>query len=165
MMTQVVDALDRYLAEFERAVVRGNGAPAWLAHKRRTAMERFQALGFPTTAEEEWRFTSVAPIAETAFELDADGQAGGQLDALAPFRLTGIASAEIVLVNGRYASQLSTVSALPAGVRVESLASVLARDPARVEPHLASAARFDRRPFTALNTAFLADGVFVSVSP
>ena len=30
---------------------------------RETAFQRFQELGFPTTHDEEWRFTNVAPIA------------------------------------------------------------------------------------------------------
>ena len=36
---------------------------------RRAAFERFAALGFPTTKNEDWHFTSVAPIAEQEFAL------------------------------------------------------------------------------------------------
>src|SRR5712691_2795640 len=32
------------------------------------AFQRFAELGFPTTREEEWRFTNVAPIARTRFQ-------------------------------------------------------------------------------------------------
>jgi Fe-S cluster assembly protein SufD len=35
----------------------------WVQALREAALERFQQLGFPTTHEEEWRFTNVAPIA------------------------------------------------------------------------------------------------------
>jgi Fe-S cluster assembly protein SufD len=38
-----------------------------LAEIRKRAAESFEAHGFPTTREEEWRFTSVAPIARTQF--------------------------------------------------------------------------------------------------
>jgi Fe-S cluster assembly protein SufD len=38
-----------------------------LADIRKRAAERFEAHGFPTTKEEEWRFTSVAPIAKAQF--------------------------------------------------------------------------------------------------
>src|SRR6185437_10424273 len=34
---------------------------------RKRAAEHFEAHGFPTTREEEWRFTSVAPIAKAGF--------------------------------------------------------------------------------------------------
>jgi Fe-S cluster assembly protein SufD len=42
-------------------------APAWLQSLRDAAFARFAELGFPTTHNEEWRFTNVAPIARTAF--------------------------------------------------------------------------------------------------
>jgi Fe-S cluster assembly protein SufD len=36
----------------------------WAQALRESAFERFQEVGFPTTHEEEWRFTNVAPIAK-----------------------------------------------------------------------------------------------------
>ncbi len=36
---------------------------------RRAGFERFAELGFPTTHNEEWRFTNVAPIARTQFRV------------------------------------------------------------------------------------------------
>ena len=36
-------------------------------------MAQFERLGFPTTKLEQWRFTSVAPIAERTFALATDG--------------------------------------------------------------------------------------------
>jgi Fe-S cluster assembly protein SufD len=38
-----------------------------LADIRKRAAERFETHGFPTTREEEWRFTNVAPIAKAQF--------------------------------------------------------------------------------------------------
>jgi Fe-S cluster assembly protein SufD len=35
----------------------------WVQALREAALQRFEELGFPTTHEEEWRFTNVAPIA------------------------------------------------------------------------------------------------------
>ncbi len=36
-----------------------------LAEIRKRAAELFEARGFPTTREEEWRFTNVSPIAKS----------------------------------------------------------------------------------------------------
>jgi Fe-S cluster assembly protein SufD len=44
-----------------------NQPPARLQSLRDAAFARFAELGFPTTHNEEWRFTNVAPIARTAF--------------------------------------------------------------------------------------------------
>jgi Fe-S cluster assembly protein SufD len=38
-----------------------------LAEIRKRAAEQFEARGYPTTRDEEWRFTSVAPIAKAGF--------------------------------------------------------------------------------------------------
>src|SRR5438045_1453136 len=133
-MTQVADSLDRYLPELEHAdAAWAGGAPAWLKERRRQARDRFQSLGFPTTADEEWRFTSVAPIAEARFAPARDGRAALATADLAPFRQTDLTSAELVFVNGRYAADLSTIDALPRGVRVSNLAATLTTDPEDVE--------------------------------
>jgi Fe-S cluster assembly protein SufD len=42
-------------------------AEPWIQTLRDRAFARFAELGFPTTHDEEWRFTNVAPIARTAF--------------------------------------------------------------------------------------------------
>jgi len=164
-MTQVANALDRYMEELARAdAAWPAGAPAWLKRTREDASGRFQSLGFPTTDDEEWRFTSVAPIAEARFAVAINGRAAlGSAD-LVPFRLTDLASAELVFVNGRYAADLSSVRPLPRGVRIESLASALATHAGEVEPYLTRVAAFERQPFTALNSALFADGAFVHVA-
>src|SRR5262245_28197921 len=62
--------LGTYVAEWERAErTRQAGEPAALTRAREHAWSRFRSLRFPTTRDEDWRFTSVAPIAERAFSL------------------------------------------------------------------------------------------------
>src|SRR2546425_10451439 len=69
-MTQAPDVKERYVAAFKAFAGNGAGAAApWLHEIREGAIARFSELGFPTTKQEEWRFTSVAPIAETRFAL------------------------------------------------------------------------------------------------
>ena len=86
---------------------RANGgatAPAWLrdaAARRRST--RFAALGFPTTKNEDWHFTSVAPIAEqdvrAARGADAATSSAAQL---APFTFGASDWHTLVFVNGRF---------------------------------------------------------------
>jgi Fe-S cluster assembly protein SufD len=42
-------------------------AEPWIQELRKTAFQRFVQLGFPTTHDEEWRFTNVAPIARASW--------------------------------------------------------------------------------------------------
>src|ERR1051325_10899169 len=67
-MIAVKEQEDAYLAaysELERRLAPKD--PAWLKHVRRAAMHRFAELGFPTTRDEDWKYTSVAAIAKTTF--------------------------------------------------------------------------------------------------
>ena len=67
-MSGSVDAVRRYVAQYESFAANGGGAaPAWVRDLRAAGIARFSEAGFPTTRQEEWRFTSVAPIVETPF--------------------------------------------------------------------------------------------------
>ena len=72
-MSSVAEGQDTYVAELDRfAKGRGDVAPAWLKTLRSRGRDAFEQSGFPTTRQEEWRFTNVSPIATTPFKL-ADG--------------------------------------------------------------------------------------------
>jgi Fe-S cluster assembly protein SufD len=62
-MTAVSEQTGAWLAEF---TAQPPAEPA-VQGLRERAFARFAAVGFPTTHDEEWRFTNVAPIARTAF--------------------------------------------------------------------------------------------------
>lgn len=64
--TPATEARERYLAGYRTFASEGE-VPAWWRELRERAIARFEATGFPTTRQEEWRFTSVAPLVETAY--------------------------------------------------------------------------------------------------
>ena len=112
------------LADAFEAVRRTAPSPGAIADLRRRAVERFSALGMPTTRQERWRFTNVAPIAGTAFTLAAPAEkAAAKVDA-APHALSGV-GARLTFINGRYVAPASDLAGLPAGVEVGSLADAL----------------------------------------
>jgi len=154
--------LDSWLAEWKRAK-QSRPRLASLDRISGAAFETFQAHGFPTTREEDWRFTSVAPIADNSFALVMEPRTAG-LD-IARLRLPGDVATELVFVDGRYVAGLSRLPALPAGSRAESLAAAIASPHEQIQTHLTRVASFDRGPFLALNTAFLVDGAFVELAP
>ena len=61
----------RYIADYQAA--KWPAQPQWLSRAREAALASFERLGFPTTKLEQWRFTSVAPIADNDFAPAADG--------------------------------------------------------------------------------------------
>ena len=145
------------IGEWERAQQRGGGGA--LARMREDAWGRFVSRGFPTTRDEEWRFTGVGPIAERAFAL-APPLSGG--DGFYDHRVPDVA-AELVFINGRYVPALSRIEALPEAVRIGSLASSMTTTPDVVTRHLSRIAPRESQPFVALNTAFLHDGAFIEL--
>jgi Fe-S cluster assembly protein SufD len=62
-MTAVAEQTGVWLAEFTQQAA----VEPWMQRLRENAFQRFAELGFPTTHDEEWRFTNVAPIARARF--------------------------------------------------------------------------------------------------
>ena len=161
-MTPAADVRERYIAAFAAFARNGAAAsPPWLREIRERAMARFSELGFPSIKQEEWRFTSVAPIAETAFALSHGGALTA--DSLLPLGLAGPEAIRLVFVNGAFAPGLSALVGLPPGLRAGSLRAALATDAELTREHLARHADYQASPFAALNTAFLSDGGFIHV--
>ena len=151
---------ETYQRQFEAFSGNGGGSPAWLAARRRAGMDRFAAVGFPTSRDEEWRFTPVGPIAHAEFRPAPAAEVSRE--ALAPFVFGHEEWPLLVFVNGRFERRLSTLPDAARGVTIGSLAEAIERDPS-LERHLARHAPVDESPFTALNTAFLREGAFVHV--
>ena len=59
--------------------------PAATQSLRRAAFDRFSTLGFPTTRNEDWHYTSPAAIADHDFALLTARSGDVRADALAPF--------------------------------------------------------------------------------
>jgi Fe-S cluster assembly protein SufD len=154
-------AVARYVSEFERLDPGvSKGQPGWLAEARRAAIARFSELGFPTTRQEAWRFTSVAPIIERVIHTATDGMSSVGRDVIERAKVDGVCGL-VVVVNGRFVPKLSTLDGLPDGLVVSSLQTALRSRSDVLEQYLTRVATGHNHPFTELNTAFIDDGVFV----
>jgi Fe-S cluster assembly protein SufD len=132
----------------------------WLHRLREEAFARFCETGFPTTRDEDWRFTNVSAIARTTFRPARPARLTAA--DVAPYRVKGVA-AQLVFVNGQFTPEFSEVDSLPRGVTVNGLRTQLQEHPETVEPWLGRFANTHRDPFCALNTAFIGDGAWVHV--
>jgi Fe-S cluster assembly protein SufD len=160
---------DSYLSLFRERESRLAAAdPSWVGPIRKAAMHRFAEVGFPTTKNEEWKYTNVSPIARTAFQPAAVPKRGP--DDVPPKRvpLGGTARdldcIQLVFVDGAYSPRLSSTGTAQAGVNVGNLARALAGNQPSLEAHLARYAGFDDHAFVALNTAFMQDGAFIEIA-
>src|SRR4051812_24027256 len=67
---------DAYLSSFERLEKElGKQDRPALQRLRRAAITRFSELGFPTSRNEDWKFTHVAPLVRVSFEPARPGSA------------------------------------------------------------------------------------------
>ena len=149
--------------EFEIRNTATLSGPIWLEPLRRAAMERFAGTGFPTSKDEEWRFTPLGPIAQTVWQ-SAQPAAGLSRSQLAPFIFGHSEWSTLVFVNGFYREDLSSTRQVEAGLRVSSLTEALRHDGALVEAHLGRHAPVTASPFVALNTSVVGQGGFVHVA-
>ena len=158
--------IETYLEGFD-AFSRNGGAsaPQWARSLRLSAIARFEELGYPNTGNEDWHFTSVAPIAERAFAPLTSGTGRVSAAQVAPFSFGATDWHTLVFVNGRFDAALSRTDGLPDGVQVLPLARAYDELPLLVEQHIGRIASMDAHTFTALNTAFINDGAVVHVQP
>ena len=133
--------------------------PGWLYAQRAQAANVFQAQGFPTRRDEEFRFTPVTPIAETVWSQAQNGTVTpAEVDA---YSYQGLTGPQLVFVDGLYRPELSRMQALPAGVVVSPLTNAVQEGQA--EAHLNQYTAFGATAFTVWNTSAWADGAFVHV--
>ena len=154
--------LDSYLEGFSRLQARAAGEPRWLRRRREEAFAQFCQAGFPTTKDEDWRFTNVTAIAQTPFHIAPDRREQVDRKDLEPYVIPG-AACRLVFVNGCFAPELSDLGALPEGVKVGGLADCVARDSQALEPYLGRYVNIQRDAFCALNSALFEDGACVHI--
>ena len=124
---------------------------------RQKAIEHFAAAGFPTTKDEEWAFTNIAPLTRTNFELAESAPTPAVADDYR-YGFDGL-----VFVDGHFARAHSQLNVPPNEVYIERLS--IASDAIIVAAVLGQAATTEGAAFTALNTAFLQDGAVVYLFP
>jgi Fe-S cluster assembly protein SufD len=167
--TRSSGSIAAYRADFERQPA----APEWLQSLRAQGMARFETLGFPTMKNEDWHFTSVAPIAERIFRsamtskvgVSSEGSTAGMVARadLTRFTFRQPSWHTLIFVNGEFSENLSSYAGLGDKIRVSSLANAIRSGTGRPERHLGKIATFDNHAFTALNTAFIRDGAFIEL--
>lgn len=124
---------------------------------------------FPTTSDEEWRFTDISPILDIPFQVpDVSHQSSLKLsDLTLPVRDKNALPLRIVFVNGYYVPSLSSIEAslLPT-LGMEFFAGNLTQAPgnynASIREHLTQSQEY-HDVFAALNMAGLVDAAVIYV--
>ena len=147
-----------------RSATSRDGEPRWLRKMRGRAAERFEALGLPSTRDEDWKYTSTAPLAELDFR--AMREPGGEVTRaqLLPFGFGAEGWTTLVFVNGRHDETLSSATVESAGVRIMPLARAWEEMEDVVREHMGTVTPDETSAFTAMNTALHMDGAVIHVA-
>src|SRR5262245_48067147 len=144
-----------YATQFSELAPRlpGRGLP-WIENLRRSSIERFLDLGFPTTRLENWKYTNVAPISRTVFRPVV--RAGSLPDSLR-LQVDRLPSPRLVFIDGTPVrhedSYLTTISGALADPNKAPI----------LEQQLGRYAGASDNTFVAWNTAFFTDGACVVI--
>ncbi len=163
-MIGIKEGQDAYFAQFAKLTKETLDEAPWLRTLREAAMDEFAEIGFPTTRNEDWKYTNVEPIVEGAFQPAEKSIGDLTRERIGREQLTKLqCCTRLVFVNGFFSEELSSRGTLPASVRVTNLASLLKSKDKTLENHLGQYARPEGHGFVALNTALFRDGALVEV--
>ncbi len=137
------------------------GGPA-VRKLREDAFAGFEAKGLPHRRLESWRYTDLRALLREARPL-ADGAAVTEAvkARLAALKLDGL---RLVLVDGVFAPDLSTLDDIPEGVSVQSLSEALVSQREGLSRVLSGPSVGADDTGLMLNTALMRDGVFVEIA-
>ncbi|MDN6296520.1 MAG: Fe-S cluster assembly protein SufD [Halomonas sp.] len=135
--------------------------PTWIAARRQAGAARFEAMGFPTRRDEEWKYTNVLEIARGNFALANDATFSPAAAAALTLPLDGY---RLSFVDGIFAPALSDVQGMPDGVEVVPLSQALEDNHEAVGGTLGRLTGVDFPAFSALNTAFMEEGAVVRLA-
>ena len=138
---------------------------AWLTELRESGINQFRRHGLPTPRTEAWKYTNLRPLHKVAFAAApaASNQTPIEPDRVPSLLPSGEHVRRLVLTEGRFNPELSSIGDLPPGVSLEPLAQAIRRDPGGLQSYLGRIAHPVGQPMLALNTALMEDGVVLRV--
>jgi Fe-S cluster assembly protein SufD len=135
------------------------GEPERVRRIRAQAADRFNTLGWPTTRSEEWKYTSLAALANIDWKIDQRQPEGND-----PAPLFGNAPiAEMMFINGALHANRSALANEHPGIRVVPMGEAMENE--SFTHHFARYADYEKHALTALNTAMWQDGAFIEIAP
>ncbi len=128
---------------------------------RQIASDRLATLSFPTTKDEEWKYTDVSSLGKLTFENQS--AIAADIDALVRKHSAPEAAGNlIVFVNGKYNEELSDTTLANQGLVVGTLATLGDRLLPKLRSHLAQHPDANDY-FASLNTACMQDVAIILV--
>jgi Fe-S cluster assembly protein SufD len=148
-----------YVSSFKKIEESLNGQSKSPFHElRKNALSKFEQFDFPTTKNEDWKYTNVSAIHNYDFTPVSNVKI--TKEEIKKHLIPGLEANLVVLVNGNFSSELSDIKEKSKGIIIESFRNVLQNNPEFILKYFAKYAEIENG-FVALNTAFANDGVVI----
>ena len=138
-------------------------ARPWLAALRDDAAARLSKHGLPSARVEEWKYTSLASLAEAGFAPAA--ATAGRVALPVVDHLGDTPAHRLVFVDGRLDTARSDPGSLPEGVTLGGLADTLDAGESWLERYFGRVAPLNGNALVSVNTAFAGDGCVLRLAP
>lgn len=135
-------------------------SPPWLNEIRATGVHRFQKMGLPSIKDEEWKYTSVASIADKKFHLPDDHTLTEESDLKSYIEDSEIT---LVFINGFFAKKYSRLSALPKKCSIVNLADATAQEKKAIQSYWDKYSSETEDAFAALNRSLMHQGAVIRI--
>lgn len=156
------DIKNWYLSNFKtfESTLNGNGNTSF-EQVRTGAITCFEELGFPTPKNEDWKYTNISPILKHKYSL-ANKTPSVSLDLIKKLTFEGVDTCVMTQVNGQIVSGFSDEFKQD-GVIVTDFQDAFKNHADLLNSYLGKYSKFEAESFTALNTAFVKNGIFIFV--
>jgi len=135
----------------------------WLDVLRDQGIKRFEALGLPTPAIEDWKYTRLRPLEDTEFQKNGGGSVADKGTVVPSLFKADKKHPKIVFVNGQLCLEKSNLDHLPDGLIVRPTLDMLKNNPDWFEKRMGSIVGDSGRAMQSLNAALLDGGYVIAV--
>lgn len=161
-MNENINLRDQLIADFTRQEIAANGQAKGADFQQlKEAFVQFEKLGFPTPRHEEWKYTNVKNLVNDAFSFHDTSATDTAVSASS--NIPELEGNILYFVNGVYQPQLSTLVSPKEQILITTLKEARKSHPDLLTSYFNRLAKNADEAFTALNTAFSADGLFIHV--
>lgn len=159
----LMDTITYFKERFHQ--LQSNPVDSYIKSKRDEAFSEFEKTGIPTVKHEEWKYTRINDFFNKDYLFTTDlKEQSFTISDLEPLQLPGHDDANlIVFVNGHFHPELSHTRSKELEIISLQEATVHHQYANIVKEHLGHSASYHKDGITALNTAFMQEGVFVHV--
>ncbi|MGY5352104.1 Fe-S cluster assembly protein SufD [Wenyingzhuangia sp. IMCC45533] len=144
------------------AAFKGNSKSATVENYKKQAFEAFSQKGFPTTKDEEWKYTSLRSVLKNEYGIDAAQATNVTAETIQPFLVEGLDAYRLIFIDGVFQPSLSdTIEEVSVKLLSEAIGDDSYEDVFKTKYNTLA------KGFTSLtdlNTAFTNEGVVVQVA-